>query len=204
MKSKWMAILSIQKNKQGNSRMKKRSLNSLRKEPDSQILTRIFDSPVGPLELFEKDRHLIGVQFQASELGSKHKARIAKRAMLLPSVSELLQETEVQLNEYFQHNRHTFTLPIQLEGTEFQKRAWQALIDIPYGETASYSQQAEKLGGKTYSRAVGQANHNNPIVIIVPCHRVIGKNGSLTGFGGGLDTKAWLISHESGQSQYQF
>jgi len=155
---------------------------------------------VGPLELFEKKRQLIGVQFRKSDLGSNYKARLAKKALLVSGTSKLLQETEAQLNEYFEHKRRTFTLPILLEGTSFQKRAWQELINIPYGETASYSQQAEKLGGKTYSRAVGQANHNNPIVIIVPCHRVIGKNGSLTGFGGGLDTKAWLISHEANQS----
>lgn len=161
------------------------------------ILTQIIDSPVGSLELFEKDQKLIGVQFKDSELGQQYKIKLAKSGRLELSTSPLLEKIGNQLSEYFDGSRHTFSLPIQLIGTPFQKNAWQALMEIPYGETVSYSEQAEKLGGKTYCRAVGQANHNNPIVIIVPCHRVIGKNGSLIGFGGGLDTKAWLIQHES-------
>ncbi len=177
--------------------MKAKSLNSLKKEPDIEILTQTMDSPVGPLELFERDRQLIGVQFKSSVLGGKFNKHLQKSAVLVPGTSKLLQNTKAQLKEYFKRKRRKFELPLLLEGTTFQKRAWQELINIPFGETASYSQQAEKLGGKTYSRAVGQANHNNPIVIIVPCHRVIGKNGSLVGFGGGLDTKAWLIKHET-------
>ena len=101
-----------------------------------------------------------------------------------------------QLNEYFAGKRREFDLPLRMEGTEFQQRVWRELTKIPFGETRSYGQLAKRLGNPNGSRAVGLANGRNPIAIIVPCHRVIGADGSLTGFGGGIERKEWLLTHE--------
>ena len=101
-----------------------------------------------------------------------------------------------QLEEYFSGSRREFDIPMDMGGTDFQKKCWQALMEIPYGETRSYSDIAMQVGSPKGVRAVGMANHVNPIPIIVPCHRVVGKNGSLTGYAGGLDMKTWLIEHE--------
>lgn len=109
----------------------------------------------------------------------------------------LHREVQRQLAEYFAGLRKNFDLPLVLSGTDFQKRCWQALREIPYGETRSYGDIARAVGSPKAFRAVGMANHRNPIAIIVPCHRVIGSGGSLTGFGGGLDVKAFLLGLES-------
>jgi methylated-DNA-[protein]-cysteine S-methyltransferase len=101
-----------------------------------------------------------------------------------------------QLREYFAGSRRAFDLPLRMAGTEFQQRVWRELIQIPFGETRSYGQLAKRLDNPNGSRAVGLANGRNPIAIIVPCHRVIGADGSLTGFGGGIDRKEWLLTHE--------
>lgn len=101
-----------------------------------------------------------------------------------------------QLNEYFHGTRRDFNLPIRLHGTEFQKRVWNMLTEIPYGVTWSYGELAKRIDNPNASRAVGLANGRNPISILVPCHRVIGADGSLTGYGGGLERKRWLLAHE--------
>lgn len=101
-----------------------------------------------------------------------------------------------QLDEYFQGNRKVFQLPLDLQGTEFCKKVWASLLEIPYGETRSYQEIAITVGNPKGMRAVGMANHKNPIMIIVPCHRVIGKDGSLTGYAGGLDIKKKLLNIE--------
>ena len=101
-----------------------------------------------------------------------------------------------QLNEYFEGTRKTFDLPLEPRGTEFQKKVWMALCEIPFGQTASYGQIAKRIGVPTASRAVGAANGKNPLPIVVPCHRVIGSNGSLTGSGGGLKNKSILLRLE--------
>jgi methylated-DNA-[protein]-cysteine S-methyltransferase len=101
-----------------------------------------------------------------------------------------------QLDEYFAGKRRDFDLPLRLEGTIFQRRVWQVLTEIPYGATWSYGQQAKRMGNPNASRAVGLANGRNPISILVPCHRVIGADGSLTGYGGGVERKRWLLAHE--------
>lgn len=108
-----------------------------------------------------------------------------------------------QLTEYFAGQRQHFTLPVAQVGTEFQQAAWQALCKIPFGETRSYGEQAVLLGNAKAVRAVGAANGRNQVPIIVPCHRVIGANGSLTGFAGGTNTKAWLLNHEATQTGQQ-
>jgi methylated-DNA-[protein]-cysteine S-methyltransferase len=101
-----------------------------------------------------------------------------------------------QLTEYFAGTRREFDLPLRLRGTEFQKRVWQELTEIPYGQTWSYGELAKRINNPSASRAVGLANGRNPISILVPCHRVIGADGSLTGYGGGLERKRWLLAHE--------
>ena len=105
-----------------------------------------------------------------------------------------------QLTEYLTGKRKQFDVPLDLQGTDFQLACWNALIEIPYGETRSYAQQAQRIGRPAAFRAVGQANHTNPVAIIVPCHRVIGANGSLTGYGGGMPAKQWLLELEGVQS----
>lgn len=109
-----------------------------------------------------------------------------------------------QLTEYLEGHRQSFDLPLDLHGTEFQKDAWHALANVPYGHTWSYAQQATSIGRPTATRAIGAANGRNPVAVILPCHRIIGANGALTGFGGGIGVKQWLLEHErrvlSGQS----
>jgi methylated-DNA-[protein]-cysteine S-methyltransferase len=109
-------------------------------------------------------------------------------------------DVRAQLGEYFAGERREFDLTLHPSGTPFQHRVWQALRQIPYGETSSYGRTASAICAPTAARAVGLANGQNPISIIVPCHRVIGANGSLTGYGGGLDAKRWLLAHEQAHS----
>ena len=111
----------------------------------------------------------------------------------------MLDAARRQLDAYFAGRRKMFELPLGLEGTPFQLRVWSALLEIPFGETRSYGQLAKAIGIQSAMRAVGAANGRNPIAIVVPCHRVIGANGSLTGFGGGLDRKKLLLSLEQGR-----
>ncbi len=108
----------------------------------------------------------------------------------------LLKRAAAQLEEYFARRRIAFDLPLRPSGTEFQKRVWDALLDIPFGQTLSYGEMARNLGDVNASRAVGLANGRNPISILIPCHRVIGANGALTGFGGGIERKRFLLQHE--------
>lgn len=105
-----------------------------------------------------------------------------------------------QLAEYFAGDRDAFDLSLQPSGTEFQRAVWQALAEIPYGETRSYGQIAQQIGRPKAARAVGMANNRNPIAVIVPCHRVIGANGTMVGYAGGLDRKTWLLDHERARS----
>lgn len=116
----------------------------------------------------------------------------------------VLAEATRQLAEYFAGTRTTFDLPLEPDGTPFQKRVWEALTRIPFGRTASYRDVAVAIGSPNACRAVGAANGRNPIPIVVPCHRVIGASGSLTGFGGGLEVKSFLLSHESAAALLPF
>jgi methylated-DNA-[protein]-cysteine S-methyltransferase len=146
--------------------------------------TSVVDSPIGPLGLVASNVGLHSVLFTAS--GIRREGR-----------SEILAEATRQLDAYFDGSLTAFDLPLELHGTEFHRRCWLALATIPYGQTVSYGEQARRLGlGSEAARAVGAANGQNPLPIILPCHRVIGANGSLTGFGGGLDTKRFLLEHE--------
>ncbi len=144
-----------------------------------------MNSPLGELYIFEEDNKIVQISTSYTPaMGCKE------------DMSELLSNTVGQLNEYFAGTRKTFSIPLDMRGTEFQKRVWNALLEIPYGETWSYKQLAEFIDNPKAVRAVGGANHNNPIMIIVPCHRVIGSNGSLTGYAGGLDMKEHLLNLE--------
>jgi methylated-DNA-[protein]-cysteine S-methyltransferase len=144
----------------------------------------VVESPIGPLGLVANETALTGVYF--------HGGRIEPRGR-----SRVLDEAERQLDQYFAGERTAFDLPLELEGTAFQRECWLALASIPYGQTVSYGEQARRLGlGPDAARAVGAANGRNPIPIVLPCHRVIGADGSLTGFGGGLPTKRFLLEHE--------
>lgn len=113
----------------------------------------------------------------------------------------VLDQARAELAEYFAKERRDFEVPLDAEGTEFQRKVWRALVKIPFGRTDSYGGLAKRLGQPTASRAVGLANGQNPIAIIVPCHRVIGADGSLTGYAGGLERKRWLLAHESEQAE---
>lgn len=149
-------------------------------------------SPIGELMLISDGSAITGLYMQ----NDKHAAR---RAVAVRDDTHLSASLE-QLRAYFAGHLQIFDLPIKAQGTPFQQRVWAALCEIPYGETISYGELARRIGQPTASRAVGLANGQNPISIIVPCHRVIGANGTLTGYGGGLDRKRWLLAHESGGS----
>jgi methylated-DNA-[protein]-cysteine S-methyltransferase len=150
-----------------------------------------IDSPIGRLTLTSDGTALTGLYMAVA---SKPLPRTADWVMD-PSVTPL-PEAVRQLREYFAGERQKFDLPLRMQGTEFQKRVWQQLTTIPFGETWSYGELAKRLDNPSACRAVGLANGKNPIAIIVPCHRVIGADGSLTGFGGGLPRKEWLLAHE--------
>lgn len=153
---------------------------------------KTMKSPVGELKLVASDRGLAAVLWENDD---------PKRVRLAPLVEDgnhpVLLETERQLGEYFAGKLKTFTLKFDPLGTAFQKDVWNALATIPFGQTRSYAQIATQIGRPKAVRAVGAANGRNPISIIVPCHRVIGSNGKLTGFAGGLETKEILLKLES-------
>ena len=145
-----------------------------------------IDSPLGP------------IQIDANEVGITAIAFIAKTEPHR-NHSSLTQQAADQLLAYFSGQLTHFSLPLAAIGTAFQQQVWRALCDIQFGETCSYAAVAEKLHNPKAVRAVGAANGKNPIAIVVPCHRVIGANGTLTGYAGGLDKKAWLLKHEQRQ-----
>ncbi len=145
-----------------------------------------MESPLGELTLQEEDGALTHLLF-----GRREPQGVKKEE------TPLLKEAQKQLKEYFAGKRQAFDLPLKPAGTPFQQRVWAALLTIPYGETRTYQQIAEAAGSPRAFRAAGMANHNNPISILIPCHRVIGKDGSLTGYGGGLGAKKFLLELES-------
>jgi methylated-DNA-[protein]-cysteine S-methyltransferase len=150
----------------------------------------VIGSPVGPLTLVATNGVLSGLYLDPQ----RH--RPPEETFGEPDIG-IFAEVMRQLNEYFDGVRTDFDLPLTLLGTAFQRHVWTALRAVPYGETVTYGQLADRVGQPTAARAVGLANGKNPISIIVPCHRVIGSTGSLTGYGGGLATKQYLLAHES-------
>lgn len=140
-------------------------------------------SPIGPLYLTSDGEAVTGLYFTPQD---------GENGDTLP----LHQQAAAELAAYFRGELRTFSLPLRLEGTDFRKKVWEALRGIPYGETITYGELARRVGQPQASRAVGQANHFNPISIIVPCHRVVGTNGKLTGYGGGMENKEFLLKLE--------
>ncbi|GAB7105561.1 methylated-DNA--[protein]-cysteine S-methyltransferase [Streptomyces phaeofaciens] len=155
----------------------------------------VVDSPYGPLTLVAEDGVLCGLYMTAQ----RHRP---PEENFGPREDSLFAEAEEQLEAYFASELKEFTVPLRLHGTPFQRTVWAELRKIPYGETRSYGDLAEALGNPGASRAVGLANGKNPIGIIVPCHRVVGAGGSLTGYGGGLERKQRLLDFESGTALF--
>lgn len=156
---------------------------------DSAVSLTVADSPLGPLTIAATDAGLRAILWPDDD------DRVAVEGDI-DDDHPVLVEARRQLGEYFDGERFDFDLPLDPVGTDFQQQAWQALRTIPYGETVSYGEQADRMGDRNKARAVGAANGKNPLSIVVPCHRVVGADGSLTGFAGGIDTKAWLLAHE--------
>ena len=151
---------------------------------------KLVDSPVGRLRLLSTDTALVSV-------GWVHRIKASPANLTEKNNHPILLETEQQLAEYFKGARKVFSMQLEFEGTDFQKNVWNALLQIPYGETRTYGQIAQQLSEPKAAQAVGAANGKNPIAIIAPCHRVIGGSGKLVGFGGGLKNKLWLLDLEN-------
>jgi methylated-DNA-[protein]-cysteine S-methyltransferase len=165
---------------------------------DDIVFFDTFESPIGPLTAAATDAGLTALLFETHRHGPSgaETARWrAARASGAPA-ARVLEAARAQLDAYFAGTRTTFDLPLAPRGTPFQHRVWRALRDIPYGETVSYAEVARRIGAPDAVRAVGAANGRNPVSIVVPCHRVIGADGALTGYGGGIERKRWLLAHE--------
>ncbi|MGB8196242.1 MAG: methylated-DNA--[protein]-cysteine S-methyltransferase [Acidimicrobiales bacterium] len=160
----------------------------------SDIFTSTVESPIGPLTLLARNGVLTNLTMQEH----RHSSPTPPDAIVDDA---WFKDVAEQLDRYFAGKLTTFDVEMDLRGTEFQQRVWAQLREIPYGETISYGELARRVGNANASRAVGLANGRNPISIIVPCHRVIGADGSLTGYGGGLERKTWLLDHESARRQ---
>lgn len=155
----------------------------MNKLTEENIYKTYFNSPLGTIELSSTEKGISSLYF-VNVAGKKH------------PVNNILLEGVKQLKEYFGKKRKDFSLPLDYMGTGFQKKVWSELLKIPLGKTVSYLQIAKRIGNGNSTRAVGNANGKNPISIIVPCHRVIGTNGNLVGYGGGIEKKKWLLEFE--------
>lgn len=153
----------------------------------------VCETPVGPYRVTSNGESIVGIW--------SHVAKRIPALDTLPATDDVCRAAARQLQEYFAGERQEFDLPLFLDGTEFNQRVWDALLEIPYGVTWSYGQLAAHIGAPKASRAVGAANGRNPISIVVPCHRVIGSTGRHVGYGGGLPAKAWLLDHEAAHSR---
>ena len=155
------------------------------------VYRKKISSPVGTICLEADQEALLSLYIIGSEAASRWTDREEKGEGF-----RVLEQAEQELLEYFEGERKEFTVPIRFEGTEFQRKVWNALREIPYGETRSYAEVAQMVGSPRACRAVGGANNRNPIMILTPCHRVVGADGSLVGFGGGLEAKKYLLDLE--------
>ncbi|MEO6205373.1 MAG: methylated-DNA--[protein]-cysteine S-methyltransferase [Mycobacteriales bacterium] len=153
----------------------------------------MFESPIGPLTLVGREGAVTGIYMGEHRHQPDPATFGARDGQTLPELRE-------QLSAYFAGDREDFDVAIDAAGTPFQQRVWAGLREIPYGQTWSYGELAAHLGQPTASRAVGLANGRNPISIVVPCHRVVGSTGALTGYGGGVKRKRWLLDHERSQA----
>lgn len=148
-------------------------------------MTNFYNSPIGFLELSASDNALKSINFIENDIEKNQRI-----------TNEIIRQTITELSEYFEGNRKKFSVPLEPEGTDFQQSVWQILQKIPCGQTITYGALADKLGDPNKVRAVGKANGNNPIPIIIPCHRVIGANNNLIGYAGGIARKKYLLQHE--------
>jgi methylated-DNA-[protein]-cysteine S-methyltransferase len=162
---------------------------------EKRYVYKMVDSPIGRLKLVATDKGLAGILWE-----NDRPRRVRLHIETEDNRNPVLIETERQLREYFAGQRQEFALKLDLAGTAFQRKVWNALLTIPFGETRSYGQIARQIGNPNAVRAVGAANGRNPVSIIAPCHRVIGSTGKLTGFAGGLDAKARLLAFEGAKS----
>lgn len=154
------------------------------------IYTGYYQSPLGTMQIEASESVMVSAKFLSDEISERQNQSAG---------SEIIANTIVQLTEYFAGERKKFDLPVLFTGTDFQEKVWSEVLKIPYGETITYAQLADRLGARELTRAVGNANGNNPLWIIVPCHRVIGSQGELVGYAGGLWRKQWLLEHEGSQ-----
>jgi len=153
---------------------------------------RMYKAPFGVLTVVGSDLGIRYVLFS----NDAHPKPLERLHISDTDIHESVNDAITQLEEYFTGSRRNFELPLDLQGTEFQVAAWNALAEIPFGRTASYGQQAASIGRPKAVRAIGGANGRNPVAIVLPCHRIVGADGSLTGFGGGIEVKKWLLDHE--------
>ncbi|WP_107839137.1 methylated-DNA--[protein]-cysteine S-methyltransferase [Metasolibacillus meyeri] len=151
-----------------------------------------YESPLGTIEIMGTEKAIVSILF------------VEQENTLQVEVPQILTDCYNQLNEYFKGIRQEFTFSYQFEGTDFQKTVWQALTEIPYAETVSYKDIALTIANEKAVRAVGSANGKNKLSIVVPCHRIIGSNGKLTGYAGGLWRKEWLLQHEKSMKEGKF
>jgi len=156
------------------------------------LVSTQYEAPMGTLTLIASDRGLRAILWP-NDTDDRMRVRLGPTES---GDSPVLRETVRQLDEYFSGERLTFDVSLDLAGTEFQVRVWQGLADVPYGRTTTYGEQAAHLGNAKATRAVASANGRNPVSIILPCHRIVGADGTLTGFAGGIEWKAWLLDHE--------
>jgi AraC family transcriptional regulator of adaptative response/methylated-DNA-[protein]-cysteine methyltransferase len=168
--------------------------------PEGEVLHHAqFATPLGTLRVAADDRAVVLLEFADDGAGQASLETVAHRrgCTLAEGFNPVAARMAEELEAYFEGALECFGTPLSPAGTEFQRRAWQALASIPYGETISYGEQARRIGRPPAVRAVAQANGANPIAIVLPCHRVIGADGTLTGYGGGLERKRWLLAHEA-------
>ncbi len=161
-----------------------------------------FNSVLGYLWVMATQKGIFRLDFRDDEPAAadiKHLEESLGVKIILEN-SIIIRQTEEQLKQYFDSERKVFNIPLDIRGTGFQKKVWEALLTIRYGETRTYMDQAKQLGDPKAVRAVAHANGLNPVAIIIPCHRIIGSNGDLTGYAGGLHRKRWLLEHESRQT----
>lgn len=180
----------------GEKNMKK--MRGVRFLPKDAIYDEM-NSPVGKLTLITSSEGLHAILWENERENITHEKIIS--SLQRSKNEKTIIQTKKQLAQYFQGKRKKFDLPLVIKGTDFQIQAWQQLLKIPYAKTISYAEQAKKIGDKNKARAVGMANGLNPISIVIPCHRVIGSNGHLVGFGGGIDKKAFLLKLEANHDE---
>ena len=146
---------------------------------------KIYETIIGKILIEEDENKISRIEIVKKEYDIKQQKE-----------TEIIKKTHEELEEYFKGNRKVFDIPLKIEGTEFQRKVWNALLEIPYGETRTYLDIAKQIGNSKACRAVGMANHNNKIMILIPCHRVIGSNKKLVGYAGGIDVKEKLLEIE--------